>query len=261
MAYVPEDRHERGLVMDFDLVQNGILGSQHSPPFAAPAESTGTTRATTRRRLSDSTFGHRTPTPTRGPSPVGPAEVRRRSGVRPGPGLVVATHPTRGVDIGAMEFIHERLFALREAGRAVLLISSNLDEVQALSDRLDVVYEGDIVDIVDPERVTEEQLGLSMAGQQPDAVPTIAANGEGHHERWWPVAERGRPADTGLGRPVVTVPPATDQAGPDLSRRADSHRCLGAIALSRRWDGYCHCRGTAGDVSVAGPHVRFHDAE
>ena len=85
------------------------------------------------------------------------------------PRLVVAAHPTRGVDVGSIEFIHDRIDGLRESGRAVLLVSSKLDEVQLLSDRLGVIYEGRLVDVVDPDRVTEEQLGLLMAGESVDA--------------------------------------------------------------------------------------------
>jgi simple sugar transport system ATP-binding protein len=181
MAYIPEDRQERGLVMDFDLVENGLLGSQH----AADYTSNGRIDWDYTRDHAEEIIEEYDVRP-----PNADAHAKSLSGGNQqkfvvgrefarDPRLVVASHPTRGVDVGSMEFIHDRINALREAGRAVLLISSNLDEVQSLSDRLAVIYEGDIVDVVDPERVTEEQLGLLMAGQQPDAVPTIAADGEG----------------------------------------------------------------------------------
>ena len=82
--------------------------------------------------------------------------------------MVVAAHPTRGVDTGSKEFIHERLLAMRERGVAVLLVSASLDEVLGLSDRVAVMYEGEFVDVVDPDAVTEEQLGLLMAGERPE---------------------------------------------------------------------------------------------
>ncbi|MFW6003136.1 MAG: ABC transporter ATP-binding protein [Halanaeroarchaeum sp.] len=172
MAYIPEDRQSRGLVMDFDLVENGILGSQHSVPFAS------------RGRIDwDEARGHA-------------AHVVDEYDVRPGdvdaeavslsggnqqkfivgreferdPRIMIATHPTRGVDIGSTEYIHERILGLRELDTAVLLVSSKLDEVQGLSDRLAVMYEGEIMAVVDPGDVTEEELGLLMAGEYPDSI-------------------------------------------------------------------------------------------
>ncbi|ELZ44576.1 ABC transporter, partial [Halorubrum californiense DSM 19288] len=84
------------------------------------------------------------------------------------PELVVATHPTRGVDIGSTEFLHDRLLELRAEGKAVLLVSSKLDEVQGLSDRLAVMHEGEFTGVVDPATVTEEEIGLLMAGESLD---------------------------------------------------------------------------------------------
>ena len=79
----------------------------------------------------------------------------------------MAAHPTRGVDIGSTEFIHERLFALRDDGDGVLVVSSKLDEVQLLADRLAVIHDGTLMAVVDPDDVTEEELGLLMAGERP----------------------------------------------------------------------------------------------
>ena len=79
------------------------------------------------------------------------------------PQVLIAAQPTRGVDIGAIEFIHRRIIEQRDAGKAVLLISAELDEIRSLSDRIAVMYEGNIVDIVSPD-ATEEQLGIMMTG-------------------------------------------------------------------------------------------------
>jgi len=79
------------------------------------------------------------------------------------PQVLIASQPTRGVDIGAIEFIHRRLIEVRDAGKAVLLVSAELDEIRSLSDRIAVMYEGKIVDIVSPQ-ATEEQLGILMTG-------------------------------------------------------------------------------------------------
>ncbi|WP_458185418.1 ABC transporter ATP-binding protein [Haladaptatus sp. NG-WS-4] len=177
IAYIPEDRQERGLVMEFDLVENSLLGSQHSEPYT---RSGGIDWETTRDHAEGLVEEY----------DVRPrnadAEAHSLSGgnqqkfvvgreFNRDPSLVVASHPTRGVDIGSIEFIHDRLLGLRQEGKAVLLVSSKLDEVQQLSDRLGVVHAGELVDVVDPETVTEEQLGLLMAGEEPDSVPRMAA--------------------------------------------------------------------------------------
>ncbi len=168
MAYIPEDRQARGLVMEYDLTQNAVLGSQHDPAFTdglrldwgdatAHAESVideYDVRPPNREATAKSFSGG-----NQQKFIVG-REFERD------PDLVVATHPTRGVDIGSTEFIHDRLTELRSAGKAVLLVSSKLDEVQALSDRLAVMHDGEFTGVVDPTTVTEEQLGLLMAGER-----------------------------------------------------------------------------------------------
>ncbi|ESP88608.1 ABC transporter ATP-binding protein [Candidatus Halobonum tyrrellensis] len=175
MAYVPEDRQERGLVMEFDLTENGILGSQHDEPFARSGR-VDWDRADDHAERVVEEFDVR-------PPDTG-AEARSLSGGNQqkfivgrefarDPACIVASHPTRGVDIGSTEFIHDRIIDLRDEGKAVLLVSSKLDEVRGLSDRLAVMYRGRLVDVVDPDAVTEEQLGLLMAGEEPDDVPSL----------------------------------------------------------------------------------------
>jgi simple sugar transport system ATP-binding protein len=171
MSYIPEDRQEQGLVMEFDLVENGVLGSQHAPPFAGDGR-IDWDRADGHARSVISEYDVRPPDPE--------AEARSLSGgnqqkfvvgreLERDPTLLVASHPTRGVDVGSIEFIHERLLELRARGVGILLVSSKLEEVQALSDRLAVIHEGEFVDTVDPADTTEEELGLLMAGERPDA--------------------------------------------------------------------------------------------
>ena len=177
MAYIPEDRQEEGLVMEFDLVENSLLGNQHTEPYAG---TTGIDWEATRGHADDvvSEYDVRPPNVE--------AEAHSLSGGNQqkfvvgrefsrDPSLVVASHPTRGVDIGSIEFIHDRLLELRQEGKGVLLVSSKLDEVRQLSDRLGVVHDGEIVDVVDPDAVTEEQLGMLMAGEEPTSVPRMAA--------------------------------------------------------------------------------------
>jgi simple sugar transport system ATP-binding protein len=177
MAYVPEDRHERGLVMEFDLTGNGILGSQHSSPFA----DRGRIDWDVAREHAESLIEGYDVRP-----PNAEATAESLSGgnqqkfivgreFERDPALVVATHPTRGVDIGSTEFIHERLLELRRSGVAVLLVSSKLEEVRALSDRLGVMHAGELVDVVDPETTTEEALGLLMAGERPESEDEAGA--------------------------------------------------------------------------------------
>jgi simple sugar transport system ATP-binding protein len=179
MAYVPEDRQERGLVMDFDLVGNGVLGSQHAAPFARG----GRLDWGVAREHAESIIEEYDVRP-----PDADATARSLSGGNQqkfvvgrefarDPSLLVATHPTRGVDIGSTEFIRERILDLRSSGVGVLLVSSKLEEVQGLADRLAVMHDGELVAVVDPERVTEEELGLLMAGEYPEGFdPDSAAD-------------------------------------------------------------------------------------
>jgi len=170
MSYIPEDRQEQGLVMDYDLVGNAILGSQHAPPYARNGR-IDWGEASDHAESVVSEYDVRPPeTRTEAESLSGGNQQKFVVGreLERDPTLLVAAHPTRGVDVGSIEFIHERLLSLRSQGVAVLLVSSKLEEVQALSDRLAVVYEGEFVDTVDPDETTEEELGLLMAGQRPD---------------------------------------------------------------------------------------------
>ena len=82
------------------------------------------------------------------------------------PALLIAAQPTRGVDVGSIEFVHRRLVAARDDGKAVLLVSADLEEILSLSDRIAVMFDGRIVGILDPEQATEQRLGLMMTGGQ-----------------------------------------------------------------------------------------------
>ena len=179
MAYIPEDRQERGVVMDFDLVENALLGSQHSSEFGPNGRiDWPRTRAHAESIIDEYDVRTRGADATAASLSGGNQQkfiVGRE--LDRDPALVVASHPTRGVDVGSIEFIHERLLELRESGVAVLLISSKLEEVQGLSDRLAVMYEGEFVDVVDPQTTTESELGLLMAGQDPERGDDEGATG------------------------------------------------------------------------------------
>jgi simple sugar transport system ATP-binding protein len=166
IAYVPEDRTTEGLVQGYDLVRNALLGNQTVEPYVAG----GFIDWAAVRDHADAIIDAYDVQP-----PNAEAEAASLSGgnqqkfvvgreLEHDPTLVVAAHPTRGVDIGSIEFIHGRLREMRDAGMAVLVVSSKLDELRALSDRIAVMYEGEFVDVVEPD-VSEEELGLLMAGR------------------------------------------------------------------------------------------------
>ena len=177
MAYVPEDRQARGLVMSYDLVENGLLGSQHDGTYAPGGHIDWSgTEAHAADIIEE--YDVRPPeTSATAKSLSGGNQQKFIVGreFNRDPEAVVAAHPTRGVDVGSVEFIHEELLGLREQGTAVLLISSKLDEVRSLSDRLAVMHDGELMAVVDPDEITEEQLGLLMAGERPPELPTVAA--------------------------------------------------------------------------------------
>ncbi|MFC7214775.1 ABC transporter ATP-binding protein [Saliphagus sp. GCM10025334] len=168
IAYIPEDRHAEGLVMDYDLVRNGLLGNQTIEPFAKNGFiDWAHVRDHTEEIIAE--FDVQPPdADTRAASLSGGNQQKFIVGREVGhnPSLLIASHPTRGVDIGSIEFIHNRLIELRDEGLAIVLVSSKLEEIQKLSDRTAVMYEGSFIDTVDPAAVTEEELGLLMAGQR-----------------------------------------------------------------------------------------------
>jgi ABC-type uncharacterized transport system ATPase subunit len=169
IAHVPEDRHRRGLLLDFDLNENSILGADDRPPVAVGPWRAWLDRVAIRRRtekvLAD--FDVRPPNPdlpARSLSGGNQQKLILGRELDHEPRLLLVAQPTRGVDIGGIEFIHRRLVAMRDAGCAVLLVSSELEEVTALSDRLLVMRQGRIVGEVDPARATQEEIGLLMTG-------------------------------------------------------------------------------------------------
>ena len=178
MALIPEDRQSRGLVMEFDLVENAILGSQHSPPFANSGR-LDWQRARAHAEDIVERYDVRPPDVDQNAAALSGGNQQKfivgRELARD-PRLLIAAHPTRGVDVGSTEFIRTRLLELRAAGAGVLLVSSKLDEVQELSDRLAVMYDGELMAIVDPSTVTDEDVGLLMAGEYPEGFEPAAGD-------------------------------------------------------------------------------------
>ena len=166
IATIPEDRHHRGLVLDFSIADNTIFGVHDRPPFAHWIRRVfGAVRSYADKLIKE--FDVR-PTDQ-------DAMVRNLSGgnqqkviiareMAHNPALLIAAQPTRGVDVGAIEFIHKRIIEQRDQGRAVLVISNELDEVMGLSDRILVMYRGEITGEIPAAQATEEELGLYMAG-------------------------------------------------------------------------------------------------
>lgn len=168
IAHIPEDRHRRGLLLEFSLAENSILGVHHRRSLLSYGGMFLNDKAIGKRAdqiISD--FDVRPANqdlPARALSGGNQQKliIGREFDLRPK--LLLVSQPTRGVDIGAIEFIHRKLVALRDDGCAVLLISAELEEVTALSDRLLIIHEGKIVGDVDPKVATIEEIGLLMTG-------------------------------------------------------------------------------------------------
>jgi general nucleoside transport system ATP-binding protein len=167
LGHIPEDRHLRGLVLDFTLAENLALHDFEKQPFARLGWlRPGRMIAWARRLLQEFDVrggGPRTRAAALSGGNQQKVVVARE--VARDPRALIAAQPTRGLDVGAIEFVHRRLVEERDDGRAVLLISLELDEILSLSDRILVIYEGQIVAEYGPD-VTEEELGIAMTGGQ-----------------------------------------------------------------------------------------------
>ncbi len=176
VSYIPEDRHGRGLVLDFSLSENVLLGNVDDEPFSHGGRiDRGATGAITRELMDR--FDVRAPsiqTPARSLSGGNQQKLIIARELHREPDMLLAIQPTRGLDVGAIEFVHRRLVAERDAGRGVLLISFDLDEVLDLSDRILVICGGLIVGEFMSGRVSRTELGLRMGGQGGDEQPLVA---------------------------------------------------------------------------------------
>ena len=167
MSHIPEDRHKHGLVLDYTLEENMVLQRYWQPEF----QKAGFLNFPAMRAYSDRLIeqydvrsGQGSLTPARAMSGGNQQKAIVAREIDKDPELLVAVQPTRGLDVGAIEYIHRQILAVRDAGKAVLLVSLELDEVMNLSDRILVMYEGELVGQFDPKTVTVEELGLYMAG-------------------------------------------------------------------------------------------------
>src|SRR2546425_147027 len=168
IAHVPEDRHRRGLLLDFSLAENTILGVHYRKP-AVSADGILLDQKGIQRRTEQviRDFDVRPPNPALPARALSGGNQQKliigREFELP-PKFLLVSQPTRGVDIGAIEFIHRKIVALRDAGCAVLLVSAELEEVTSLSDRLLVLHAGRITGEVDPAHATREEIGMMMTG-------------------------------------------------------------------------------------------------
>lgn len=173
VAHIPEDRQQDGLVLDFPVASNLVLSTYYKPPFAKRYE---VQDATVERQAQElvRAFDVRTPGVEIPVSALSGGNQQKvivaREFSRPTK-LVISSQPTRGLDVGSIEYIDGQLIAKRDQGTAVLVVSSELDEILALSDRIAVMYRGRIVAVVDADVATKEYLGLLMAGVDPSSLP------------------------------------------------------------------------------------------
>ena len=167
MSHIPEDRHKHGLVLDFTLEQNMVLQRFQEPQFQHMGFiDRGAVRSYAEHLIEqyDVRSGQGPVTIARSVSGGNQQKAIIAREIDREKPLIVAVQPTRGLDVGAIEYIHSQLVAERDKGRAVLLVSLELDEVMSLSDRILVMYEGEIVGELDPKATNVQELGLYMAG-------------------------------------------------------------------------------------------------
>ena len=174
MSHIPEDRHKHGLVLDYSLEDNMVLQRYFDPEFV---DKFGFLRRKNIRAYAerlieqyDVRSGQGSVTISRAMSGGNQQKAIIAREIDKAPQLLIAVQPTRGLDVGAIEYIHKQIVAQRDAGKAVLLVSLELDEVMTVADRILVMYEGEIVGQLDPKTTTVAELGLYMAGAKKEDV-------------------------------------------------------------------------------------------
>ncbi len=173
ISHIPEDRHKHGLILDYNLAENLVLQTYFDEKY----QHNGFLKFKEIYQHSDDLIkkfdirsGEGSYSSTRSMSGGNQQKAIIAREIDNNPDLLIAVQPTRGLDVGAIEYIHSQLIAQRDAGKAVLLISLELNEVMNISDRIIVIYEGEIVGQVDPKIVSEQELGLYMAGSKREVV-------------------------------------------------------------------------------------------
>jgi general nucleoside transport system ATP-binding protein len=188
VAHIPEDRQHDGLVTSYPLTDNAVLDQYYLPPFARGIFTDDQAVLSHAEKLIRA-FDVRTPSARVNASALSGGNQQKlivaREFSRPLK-LLIAAQPTRGIDVGSIEFIHQQIVRKRDEGTAVLVVSAELDEVLSLSDRIAVMYHGKIVAVVRNGELSREQLGLLMAGASLEAAPSaergvVVAEGEVHN--------------------------------------------------------------------------------
>ncbi|MBT8171309.1 ABC transporter ATP-binding protein [Candidatus Bathyarchaeota archaeon] len=167
ISHIPEDRQKRGLILDFSVMENLMLGSHDTPPFSNDKFRINYEKIVDSAEKLIKDYKIKTPNKD--------TKVRYLSGgtqqrvvvareFSRNPRLIITAQPTRGLDVGATEYVHSKLIEMRDQGSAILLFSADLDEIWMLSDRIAVMFEGKIVAIKDPKETNRQELGLLMAG-------------------------------------------------------------------------------------------------
>jgi simple sugar transport system ATP-binding protein len=171
IGHIPQDRHKHGLVLDFRLGENMVLQTYYQKPYSKNGllnREAINEKADELINEFDVRSGQGIETITRSMSGGNQQKAIIAREVDRSPSLLIAGQPTRGLDVGAIEFIHKKLIEERDKGRGILLVSLELDEVMNVSDRIAVIFEGKIVGIIESSKATESQLGLMMAGANQD---------------------------------------------------------------------------------------------
>ena len=172
-AHIPEDRHKHGLVLDFDLSENLVMQRYHQPEFQKRGFINFKKRLKYANHLIekyDIRAGRKARTVVRSMSGGNQQKAIVAREIDKNPDIILAVTPTRGLDVGAIEYIHKQLIHQRDNQKAVLLISLELNEVMEVSDRILVMYEGEFVGEVTPRTVTQQELGLYMSGSKREEV-------------------------------------------------------------------------------------------
>ncbi len=181
VGHIPQDRHKHGLVLDFSIGHNIALQTYYQDPISKNGIMNYSKVSELAQKIINDfdvrTQGEHTPARALSGGNQQKAIIGRE--VIRDPELLIAALPTRGLDVGAIEFIHQRLIEQRDKGKAVLLLSFELDEVMNVSDRIAVIYDGQIVDTLLPKETSEQELGLLMAGQKKNS--NIDKQGETTH--------------------------------------------------------------------------------
>jgi len=175
LSYIPEERMRDGMIKDFSIAENMVLREHHKQPFSRSGflnlRDISNHADVLIKKFHVKTPSHDTLAKNLSGGNIQKVILARE--ISRSPRVIIAAQPTRGLDIGATEYVRERLLEQRRMGAAIILISEDLDEILALSDRIAIIYEGQIMDIVSREDATPERLGLLMAGVRPDERTSV----------------------------------------------------------------------------------------